>query len=970
MSNHSGHMKPTKNSQSGSFRLRKSLTLLLLLHCWMLRAQSFPIPPDVVAWWPGENNTIDIVHGNNGTLTNGASYANGEVNKAFSFNGVNQYVKVPQSPSINSFSNQLTIEFWMYANPNNSMTSFQGLMETDYYGIEISAGTSGATGINLFIDTPAGEFLISAVNGGGIPVSSGQWHHIAGTYDGAKLQLYIDGTTAGNSIAATGNILPMLPASFLTIGSNDGRTYCGCFGSYFWGIIDEATLYSRALSINEISGIYNAGAAGKNLTNSIITQPVSQTVAAGSNAVFTVYASGMSPFTYQWWHGATNIFWATNSSLTLSNIQLSDVGIYYVMATNLQGSLTSSNAVLTVTNLAPYVVTQPQNRTILAGSSAPFSVIAGGSPLLNYRWQLNGTNIPDATNANLTVLNAQANNAGSYSVVITNLFGLTTSSNALLTVTNQVPFILVQPLGHTNLLGSSVSFSVTAGGGQPLSYQWLFNAANLLNATNSSLALTNLKIADAGNYSVRVTNVVGSVFSSNAVLAVTLPTPVLRLLNTNAMGGAPVIVPVLFAANGNENTLGFSLNFSTQRLAFASATWASNVNGALVLVNSNQISLGRIGFGITFPPGTSFAYGTQQVVSVTFNAFPVLGVSTVTATNTFGDQPVLRELYNAQLQAITASYSTGIVSLSPSIFESDVFPRTNGNQSITTADWAQMGRFIARLDTATGTEFQRADCAPKETSGDGQLKVTDWVQAGRYLAGNDLLSAVGGPTNEIAPIVNIYAGSRQLRLLNTNVIHGQSVIEPVILEAQGNETAVGFTLTYDPAALTFENATLGSGAASGSLTLNTSQIGTGKLGVVLLLPTGSTFTSGSKELIQASFMPSSNVAGSFQLTLTDQPVIRCVSDTAANELAVNCINNFITISPPNPFPTLEIQKLGTNALLRWPTWASDFTLQMSDMLTPPNTWTNLTVTLNTNGANVQLLLPMPAQEKFFRLMHP
>lgn len=222
-----------------------------------------PPPAGLVSWWQAEGTATDSMGTDSGLMTNGATFATGKVGQAFNFNGVNQFVKVPQSSVINSFSNQLTIEFWMKADSSNSMTSFQGLVATDHYGVEISNGLGGAVGLNFYADTGNGSFLISSANGGGITVSAGVWHHVAGVYNGNKLQLFIDGQPAGNSVNASGIITSMLGTSYLSIGSDDGRTYCGCSGRYFWGLIDEPSLYNRALATNEIQAIFNAGAAGK-----------------------------------------------------------------------------------------------------------------------------------------------------------------------------------------------------------------------------------------------------------------------------------------------------------------------------------------------------------------------------------------------------------------------------------------------------------------------------------------------------------------------------------------------------------------------------------------------------------------------------------------------------------------------------------------------------------------------------------
>jgi hypothetical protein len=85
-------------------------------------------------------------------------------------------------------------------------------------------------------------------------------------------------------------------------------------------------------------------------------------------------------------------------------------------------------------------------------------------------------------------------------------------------------------------------------------------------------------------------------------------------------------------------------------------------------------------------------------------------------------------------------------------FEADVAPRPTGNGTVSLTDYVQIGRFAAGLDTVNaGTEFQKADCAPKDTLGNGSVSLADWVQAGRYAAFLDTpVPAAGGPTGPTA----------------------------------------------------------------------------------------------------------------------------------------------------------------------------------------------------------------------------
>src|SRR5439155_14103128 len=125
------------------------------------------------------------------------------------------------------------------------------------------------------------------------------------------------------------------------------------------------------------------------------------------------------------------------------------------------------------------------------------------------------------------------------------------------------PSIRTQPANQTVSAGATATFSVVASGTPPLTYQWRFNGTNITGATGTSFSIVNAQQANAALYSVLVTNTIGSVLSSNAVLTVTPGPSALRVADASASSGGRVTVPVLLTANGSENALSFSLNFST-----------------------------------------------------------------------------------------------------------------------------------------------------------------------------------------------------------------------------------------------------------------------------------------------------------------------------------------------------------------------------------------------------------------------
>jgi tetratricopeptide (TPR) repeat protein len=244
-------------------------------------------PPGLVSWWAAEGNCRDEIGMNSGTLENGAAFAAGLVGDAFSFNGINSYVKIPNAASLNVGS-QFAIDFWMKPDPNNSMTSLQGLVASDFYGVSIGSPWHAPWGIFAYLSTDGGASFVHTTegNGGAAVVSPGQWHHIAASYDGSELQLYADGQPWGKPVSHTGSISPMLGRSFVAIGSEDGRTGGGngIQGRYFNGLIDEVDIFNRALSASEIQAIFAAGQHGKRKAGSRLLRAFLRGTGTGQRA--------------------------------------------------------------------------------------------------------------------------------------------------------------------------------------------------------------------------------------------------------------------------------------------------------------------------------------------------------------------------------------------------------------------------------------------------------------------------------------------------------------------------------------------------------------------------------------------------------------------------------------------------------------------------------------------------------------
>ena len=179
-------------------------------------------------------------------------------------------------------------------------------------------------------------------------------------------------------------------------------------------------------------------------------------------------------------------------------------------------------SLVTTVDARPVITAEPTNRVVVAGAIATFSVTATGTPGPVYQWYKNTTNPVGGNASALNLTNVQPSDAGAYMVLVTNLVGATSSVPATLTV-EVPPVISVQPSNQVVLVGTNVSFSVTATGAPAPGYQWLWNGTNPVATGTNLFILTNVQPGEMGNYTVLVTNAAGSTNSAPAHLTVLVP---------------------------------------------------------------------------------------------------------------------------------------------------------------------------------------------------------------------------------------------------------------------------------------------------------------------------------------------------------------------------------------------------------------------------------------------------------------
>jgi beta-galactosidase len=164
---------------------------------------------------------------------------------------------------------------------------------------------------------------------------------------------------------------------------------------------------------------------------------------------------------------------------------------------------------------APAITAQPQNTTVNQGSTATFSVTAGGTGPLTYQWSKGGIAISGANSASYTTPpTVDSDNGSTFQVAVTSGGQTTPSSIATLTVTaptGTAPTITTQPANQNATVGSTATFTVAAGGTGPFIYQWLKNGVAILGATSASYTTPTLAATDKGGlYSVTIGNAAGT----------------------------------------------------------------------------------------------------------------------------------------------------------------------------------------------------------------------------------------------------------------------------------------------------------------------------------------------------------------------------------------------------------------------------------------------------------------------------
>jgi predicted secreted protein len=440
----------------------------------------------------------------------------------------------------------------------------------------------------------------------------------------------------------------------------------------------------------------------------ITTPPANTTVTAGNSTTFTVVATGNSPLAYQWQFNGGNISGATKASYTISSTTTANTGNYAVLISNSLGNITSAAALLTV-DAEVGITTSPVSVTVNLGQPATFTVVATGFPTPMFQWQISTdsgatfTNITGNTSGNysgytsasLIVGNATSAQSGDqFRAIATNIFGgfmyILNSASAILTVHTPVAIAnLTITSSNTTTTGNdtisagqSVTFAVTPAGTPPFTYQWQFDGGNISGATNATYTIAKTASTSAGNYTVIVSNALGNVTSSPAVLAILSdPAPAIATQPANITVTAGQVATFTTAANGNPTPA-----FLWQISLDAGVSWANLTDGDGIAGSATAV--------LTVSD-TTMAMSGQEFRAVATN-------SVSSATSDPATLTVTVQLYSFQ-------------TISPNPSDTTLFPAGISGGNLVGWDAANHG-FVYNLGTQTTTALDDPN-AVQNTSG-------------------------------------------------------------------------------------------------------------------------------------------------------------------------------------------------------------------------------------------------------------
>lgn len=448
----------------------------------------------------------------------------------------------------------------------------------------------------------------------------------------------------------------------------------------------------------------------------ITTEPSNVQACAGAAGNLVVVASGTG-LTYQWRKGLVNlvnggnISGATSATLIINPSSIVDNASNYnvIVFGSCLPNDTSINVSFT-SNALTLITTEPISKTICAGASVNFSVVATGNTL-TYQWRkgnvsiANGGNISGAQSATLLLNSATlADQAANYNVIVTGSCGAPDTSVLVSLVVNSLPVITTEPVAQTVCIGAAMNMSVVATG-TGLTYQWRKGSVNLVNAgtvsgvNSATLVINPISVTDiASNYNVIV---FGSCLPNDTSISVAVNVNPITLITTE-----PIAQTVCVGASVNFSVVasGNALTYQWRKgnVSIANGGTISGAQSATLVITNTILADQAANYNVIVS-GSCGAPDTSVLVALVVNSLPVITTEPSTQTVCAGASMSLSVV--ATGTALNYQWRKGNVALS-----------NGGNVSGVTTATLTLNPIVLGDAAANYNVIVTGSCLPADTS--------------------------------------------------------------------------------------------------------------------------------------------------------------------------------------------------------------------------------------------------------------
>lgn len=373
------------------------------------------------------------------------------------------------------------------------------------------------------------------------------------------------GSNVKRTVTFQGLIIPQIPATPANAQAGVAEipgSFPSADGYFLLNQLPSAGPPATTLSTSPLlSGLVSLQPTPLVITN----QPVAPAAKnPGESVSFNVVvASGQGTYTYQWRRNGVNVAANGNgATYTIASVTEGDQASYDVVISNGATSITSQAVALSVNDPASNavaVIVSPADGIIALGANVTLSVSASGTAPFTYQWRKGGQAIPGATSVQYTITGATAGDAGTYDVLVSNPAGQGASTDSNDIVINPgAPVTNVSigssPTMETLQSGQTLTFTASAQGTGPFTYQWRKNGSDITDATSSSYQIQNVSSADDGDYTVLVSSPYDTGVVSNTI-TVNLSRPVSNVVaqclpSNNVLVGTEVTFSVTHSGSG------------------------------------------------------------------------------------------------------------------------------------------------------------------------------------------------------------------------------------------------------------------------------------------------------------------------------------------------------------------------------------------------------------------------------------